>query len=305
MKNCPICSLPIGQPSIRDYGDKQTIDCGRCGIFEISRTALASTANRDQTKAHLVSHYIRKKYDSGEKVFLGSSDFKKLSNLPEIPLTEKTSILLESYAKDASSYSDKIEVDNPKYIARIAAKHEQEYHFVIGILYEQGLLNAITRQALNSNINPYCDCNISASGWATIEEFQKLTKSKQGFVAMWFNDEVNSAWSDAIEPAIMKAGFEALRIDKKEHNEKIDDEIIAEIQRSRFIVADFTGHRGGVYFEAGYALGRGIPVIWTCHEDHLKDLHFDVRQYNTIVWQTNDELKEKLFQRIRATIPRE
>ncbi len=37
----------------------------------------------------------------------------------------------------------------------------------------------------------------------------------------------------------------------------------------RFMIADFTGHRGGVYFEAGFAHGLGIPVIWTCREDQL------------------------------------
>ena len=34
------------------------------------------------------------------------------------------------------------------------------------------------------------------------------------------------------------------------------------------VVADFTGHRGGVYFEAGFARGLGIPVVWTCHKEY-------------------------------------
>ena len=41
-----------------------------------------------------------------------------------------------------------------------------------------------------------------------------------------------------------------------------DDEIIAEIRRSRFLVADFThgeDREGVVYFEAGFALGLAIP----------------------------------------------
>lgn len=38
---------------------------------------------------------------------------------------------------------------------------------------------------------------------------------------------------------------------------RIDDEIIGRIRASRFIVADFTGHRPGVYFEAGMMLGLG------------------------------------------------
>lgn len=88
----------------------------------------------------------------------------------------------------------------------------------------------------------------------------------------------------------------------QEHNEKIDDRIIAEIRQSSLIVADFTGQRGGVYFEAGFAKGLGIPVIWTCHEDGVENLHFDTRQYNHIVWESPEDLKTKLINRISATL---
>ena len=56
---------------------------------------------------------------------------------------------------------------------------------------------------------------------------------------------------------IKDAGYEAVRIDKQRHLNKIDDEIVAEIRRARFLVADFTqgetGPRGGVYYEAGFS----------------------------------------------------
>ena len=107
-----------------------------------------------------------------------------------------------------------------------------------------------------------------------------------------------------INPAITKARFEPIRIDQKEHTNKIDDEIIAEIRRARFVVADFThgedGARGGVYYEAGFAHGLGIKVIFTCREDQIDDLHFDTRQFNHITWNTPEELKEKLTHRISA-----
>ena len=41
----------------------------------------------------------------------------------------------------------------------------------------------------------------------------------------------------------------------------------------RFVVADVTNHRNGVYFEAGYAMGMGLPVIWMCHKDDMKEAH--------------------------------
>jgi nucleoside 2-deoxyribosyltransferase len=79
--------------------------------------------------------------------------------------------------------------------------------------------------------------------------------------------------------------------------------IVAEIRRSGLVVADFTGNRGGVYFEAGFAMGLGIPVIWTCRDTDINAVHFDTRQYNHIVWKEAGDLREQLQRRIEATIP--
>ncbi len=59
----------------------------------------------------------------------------------------------------------------------------------------------------------------------------------------------------------------------------------------------------GVYYEAGFAEGLGIPVIRTVRKDSLGELHFDTRQYNHIVYESQDELRVKLKNRIMATIP--
>ena len=101
---------------------------------------------------------------------------------------------------------------------------------------------------------------------------------------------MSDVFENGIKPGIEDAGYEARRIDWIEHINKIDDEIIAEIKRSRFVVADFThgksGARGGVYYEAGFAHGLNIPVIFTCQKDVLEDIHFDTRQYNHIAWES-------------------
>ena len=97
-----------------------------------------------------------------------------------------------------------------------------------------------------------------------------------------------------------------MRIDKNLNVDKIDDEIIAEIRRSRFLVADFThgedGARGGVYYEAGFAYGLRLPVIYSCRKDMVDKLHFDTRQYYHIIWETPEELRDGLAQRIEARI---
>jgi nucleoside 2-deoxyribosyltransferase len=126
---------------------------------------------------------------------------------------------------------------------------------------------------------------------------------KQVFVAMWFDDSLTIAWKEGFEKAIEATGYRAIRIDLKEHNEKICDSIIAEIRKSLFLVADFTGHRGGVYYEAGYAKGLGLDVIWTCRDTEIDKTHFDTRQFNHILWKGENDLFEKLKRRIEATIP--
>lgn len=82
--------------------------------------------------------------------------------------------------------------------------------------------------------------------------------------------------------------------------------MIAEIRRSRFLVADFThgaeGARGGVYYEAGFAQGLGLPVIFTVREDMIGAVHFDTRQYPHVLWKTPGDLRTQLTSRIAATI---
>lgn len=115
---------------------------------------------------------------------------------------------------------------------------------------------------------------------------------------------MDGVYASGIQPALEATGYKPVRIDKHEHNEKIDDRIIAAIRSSGLLVADFTGHRGGVYFEAGFAMGSGLPVIWTCRSSDIQAAHFDTRQYNHIVWSDPDELRDRLIQRIEATLPR-
>ena len=50
---------------------------------------------------------------------------------------------------------------------------------------------------------------------------------------MWFGKGMDEVFDKGIKPGIEDAGYDAMRIDRKEDTDKIDDEIIAEIKRSR------------------------------------------------------------------------
>jgi hypothetical protein len=68
------------------------------------------------------------------------------------------------------------------------------------------------------------------------------------------------------------------------------------------VVADFTGQKAGVYYEAGFARALRREVIMTCRADDFKNLHFDTNHLSHVKWSTPAELREKLAARIRATI---
>ena len=149
---------------------------------------------------------------------------------------------------------------------------------------------------------------VTVDGYARIDSLKTSSvDSAQAFVAMWFDDETDDAYEKGIKPAIEQSGYTPMRIDRKPDANKLDDDIIAEIRRSRFLVSDMThrkkdGVRGSVYFEAGFAMGLGIPIIYTCRSDLMDEVHFDTRQYAYIVWETPDDLRKGLMDRIRARI---
>ena len=76
----------------------------------------------------------------------------------------------------------------------------------------------------------YLGYGITVEGYSYLAEIDHaVTDSVQAFVAMWFGESMDEVWGKGLRPAIREAGYEALRIDRKEHLNKVDDEIIAEI----------------------------------------------------------------------------
>ncbi|MDR0917798.1 MAG: nucleoside 2-deoxyribosyltransferase [Oscillospiraceae bacterium] len=101
--------------------------------------------------------------------------------------------------------------------------------------------------------------------------------------------------------------LEAKIVQDKEFNDGISDKIKAEIRTSKAVIADYTYENQGVYFEAGYADGLGIPLIRFCEEKWALNkkgsienaVHFDERHNNLIVWKSFPDLEERLKNRIR------
>jgi len=144
--------------------------------------------------------------------------------------------------------------------------------------------------------------NITPEGWTYWDSLKYVNiDSQMAFIAMWF-DPCMDATLSVFEESVLNAGYKPLRVDKTEHLNNINDEILSLIRQSKFVLADFTGQRDGVYFESGYAQGLGIKVLWLCHEDDKDNLHFDTNHNNYIFW--NECEPKELIERIQFRIER-
>ena len=221
---------------------------------------------------------------------------------PPIPIDQRADRLLRFIERQATTISTVISIQEESYGAYAWSESVDwdDVDYLLDYLKEMGWIKG------QGTMEGRFWGRLTVSGYRHIAEQKINTDSSQAFVAMWFNDSMDEAFDNGVRLAIADAGYSPLRIDRKPDINKIDDEIIAEIRRSRFLVADFThgdnGARGGVYFEAGFAHGLGIPVIYMCRGDMVDKLHFDTRQYAHIVWNTPEELRDGLKNRIIARL---
>ena len=292
LDHCPICKVVT---TVTVVGDRYHVPCRRCGEFQIDGTAASIAEQADSAHRWLLSAWV-----ANNPVDVVNSEHLKLALTAKAPsLTSRAMLALRILAKLfpqgvefsisglLSQHSDLVSRTwSPNeaafiYLIREVLRHEMQY---------------ITEKSQNIY-------SISPPGWMALEG-APTNHSKTAFIAMWFDVSVFPLFTNVIEPAIQSAGYDPIRIDKKDHNNKIDDEIVASIRAARFVVADYTGERGGVYYEAGFAHGLGLPVIFMARTG--TPIHFDTRQYNTIFWKPDelDEAKRQLTNRILATIGR-
>jgi Putative DNA-binding domain len=117
------------------------------------------------------------------------------------------------------------------------------------------------------------------------------------FVAMSFREEEEPALVDywwAVKRAVESTKFpiSPTRIDLKEGDYEISQEIMSEIDGADMVLADFTLNSRNVYFELGYARGKKRRVLQTARKGTT--LEFDVRHWKTLFYRNATDLEQKL-----------
>lgn len=301
MDKCYVCGQNTDK-SHPDHGKNiQYLTCERCGQYSIHAKIInILTRSEVPIEKHILSGILREASENGNPIEIKEDNIQDIldsSSVPHGPFEKIDRIVKYIHQKSPNASSCvPIGFDDDYPIAY--ANNPEEFKFYLDKAVELGYLE------LNNVDDVIPKCRLTLKAWKRLDELRKKqVESNQAFVAMWFDDKLKPAWEDGFRPALSKTGYKPIRIDLVEHNEKICDRIIAEIRKSGLLVADFTGNCSGVYYEVGFAQGLGIPVIWTCRKDYEKKLHFDIRQYNNIFWETSKELKERLINRIEASLP--
>ena len=279
------------------------------GAYRITDKARQLLEGKSEAwKARLTTWLINQREQGDREPWVTKEIVEYIDRQPPLPVHERAERLLRLLATETAAVAIGRNLCVPRDNSLVEHAWSEstewgEVHFLLDYLRDRGWLKGgLTLVEYDGQFEGM----VTVAGHSRIAEQITNINASQAFVAMWFDKRMDKAFDEGIEPAIKEAGYEAKRIDRKEHINKIDDEIIAEIRRSRFLVADFTqgcdGARGGVYFEAGFAHGLGIPVIYTCQEDVVDKLAFDTRQYNHILWKEPDDLRESLKNRIGAVM---
>lgn len=309
-KLCPICTLDARIDRVPNRLVYE-IECNRCGKFVMSEPLLLAMKETrlnadDQGLLPYLSAHTRQATEMGILTELNTDNWQDLARAhTATPVSRKVNKLLELIAERSSHPGDIVEIVAELDYPLVDARSAEEVNYLLDHLKGLDYLDGFTRMLDPAGRGFITKSHLTVKGWEHLEPpVGGGGIPGRCFIAMSFDPSLNDAYEFGIRPALRDCGFDPIRIDRVHHNEKICDKILAEIRLSQFVVADFTLQRAGVYFEAGFAMGLGRPVIWMCQEDDFKNTHFDTRQYNHIVWSTPEDLRAKLTDRIRATILR-
>lgn len=297
---CEFCNQAVTRFR-RVEGEWYYAECKICGRYESSDFEDLTYKTLSVEKKAMISAYTRENFEYGAvppKLHIldeqGGIE-KIIERYEKKTLYEKLDRLIQYAGKNSSYFGENIhsKINSSRDYPITYSKNIFEFKNIFNQARNAGLLHSATRDHLA----------LTWTGWQRTNEIKETgTHSKKCFVAMSCSEDMNAIYEHGIKEAVIEAGYEPIFIEKEEHNEKICDLIIAEIRGCKFLIADVTGQRQNVYYEAGFAHGSGRDVIWTCKQDEIEKAHFDTRQYNHITWKNKEDLKKKLVNRIQATI---
>jgi len=298
------------------------IECPICKAYNIGNAFHIPTLSEDEKiKLRFVYYYMLDEFNE-QRLSISVNDSNKTNILSKISapkdILEKKDYILNYLSENTNNLGEPVVISFKNGYRRFFCQDNKEFLKILESLENNGYIDK-DNDFLIKSFNEKDDKRnivITIEGLEYAKKIFNKFGSNKCFVAMWFDSSTNIL-SNSIKSVIdSNTNYKFIKIDEMQHINYIPLEILNEIKQSRFIIADLTGHRGGVYYEIGYAEGLGIPVILTCNNKWLNDLydgdgklihqgvHFDLKQKNILLWADDamDDLKKNLIARIKKVV---
>lgn len=241
-------------------------------------------------------------WDTNNESEFDLKKFLEESYYPKTPKEKYDNLISELY-KNINSMNNRInftELENSYFSAKCYFNSYEECKDYLKSMNKKDFIDCENFNELAGPIN----FSLTFEGLNYLVELENNgSESKNCFIAMAFKKETDSI-RKAIKNAIINTGFKPIIIDEQniDSDQTINDAIIVGIKKSKFCISDFSYHRNGVYFESGFALGLGKPVIYCCSKEEFSKAHFDIKPLQHIIYESEEELEKRLMDKIEAWI---
>jgi hypothetical protein len=311
MANCIVCNTPNVK---RQQGaDIALFDCDRCGSFVLSGTSeqvLPHQLDEAPLRRSLMSHTLRRmqRPDQKHRHKIESDELPSFWRQDRLPTPQQQSDNLILWMGDNQPAPFEYAESSPTSLAaylglQISGSGDSGgLGWLFSQLEEKKFFRHIDRSGGKLGLQ------LTLEGWQRYEELRKtIVHSRTAFMAMKFGDkELARVFADCFKPAVARSGFDLRLITDEQPAGLIDNQLRAAILSCRFLISDLTHGNQGAYWEAGFAEGLNLPVIYTCSATKWAEskTHFDTNHMVTIIWDATklDKTANELTATIRATL---
>jgi hypothetical protein len=291
------------------------IKCERCGEFALTDSLnqdLPDVLKRQPLHAAMMSHSIRRMQRQGKQITILPRDVETYWGRGHLPTPNEQAdqliLWIGDNQPDNASAASARELALDAWIGAALPKVTGNASGLRWLLAAMEPNPAVPRLFFYNTAKGTANFQLTLSGWeryAALKQVQNV--SRTAFMAMKFGDaELNDVVDRCFRPAVQRTGFELRVLTDQQRAGLIDDQIRAALISARFVVADLTHGSFGAYWEAGFADGRGLPVVYTCKRAtwEAAKTHFDTNHMTTVLWSSGDlkASEDEMTAIIRATL---